>query len=179
MSPADLTLIANARTDSDAFTTLFDRYRPLVNNTIKNYHMRDYSYDDWLQEARIALLKAVERYDGSRGSQFGPYYKMVLNSHLRSLLQRYLAQKRTADVTSDATATENLDAVMPHLVARQVESGLVLRLEFSTFLGQLSPLETTAFHALLKAPTAEQPRAIRRAAERTHTKLLAFMADHR
>lgn len=83
MKATELTLINEAITNSTAFSQLFKQYRPLVLTVLRPYHLRDFSHEDWLQEARIAMLKAITRYDGSSGSQFGPYYRMVLQSHLR------------------------------------------------------------------------------------------------
>ena len=94
MKKEELSLIREAVNDSEAFRKLFEQYRPLVLKVLKPYNLREFSYEDWLQEARIAMIKAVARYDGSSGSQFGPYYRMVLQSHLRSILRRHFAHKR-------------------------------------------------------------------------------------
>ncbi len=69
MKKEELSLIREAVNDSEAFRKLFEQYRPLVLKVLKPYNLREFSYEDWLQEARIAMIKAVARYDGSSGSQ--------------------------------------------------------------------------------------------------------------
>lgn len=178
MKQVEIELIREAVNDSAAFGKLFAQYRPLVLTVLKPYHLRDFSYDDWMQEARIAMLKAVVRYDGSSGSQFGPYYRMVLKSHLRSVLRKHFAHKRLIDANAIPVNDTSLESLHDRLAIRSVEDGLLMRVEFLQFLESLSPLEYEAFEAAILYPS-KKPMLDRhrRALERARAKILKFSRE--
>lgn len=80
----------------DQFQQLFFKYQPLVLHLKQYYYLRDFDHDDWLQESRIALLKATKTYDPHRQTTFGVYYKRILKNHFCSLVRKQEAQKRKA-----------------------------------------------------------------------------------
>ena len=41
--------------DEEAFATLYQKYFPLLLRLKNMYYLRNYVYEDWEQEARIAL----------------------------------------------------------------------------------------------------------------------------
>lgn len=149
------TLIQRASQDSNAFEQLFKQYMPLVGKVIKTYHLRNYTRDDWLQEARIAMLKAVEHFDGSQGSQFGAYYKMVLVSHIRSLLRKQFAQKRTVDKQYVLADVPILEAFQQDLVRGDTVT-VTLNAELADFFADLSPTEQTALNACCIQPRRQR-----------------------
>ena len=181
MKATELTLINEAITNSTAFSQLFKQYRPLVLTVLRPYHLRDFSHEDWLQEARIAMLKAITRYNGSSGSQFGPYYRMVLQSHLRSVLRKHFAHKRRIDATAIPVEDSALESLQERLALRSYEDGLLMRIEFAQFLARLSPLEYEAFEAAVISQTdsSEDPllQRHRRALERSWIKILKFSRE--
>lgn len=82
--------------DDDAFEKLFMQYLPIIYSMQARYLIRDFEYDDWLQEGRIALNDALHSYRRGRGTTFGLYYKMIFENRIRSLLRRQQAKKRLA-----------------------------------------------------------------------------------
>lgn len=177
MLPEELARIEAAKHDSIAFETLFQQYMPLIINTIRPYHLRDYARDDWLQEARIAMHKATLRYDGSAGSKFGPFYKLVLVSHLRSLVRHSFAKKRQADLHPVMLYDSLIENGHHRLTARQVENGMLLRLELVDFVGRLSPLERQAFLSALTREPLPRHHRLARAQERSHRKFIHFIGE--
>ena len=178
MKKEELSLIREAVNDSEAFRKLFEQYRPLVLKVLKPYNLREFSYEDWLQEARIAMIKAVARYDGSSGSQFGPYYRMVLQSHLSSILRRHFAHKRRIDATAIPFKASALESLQERLAIRSVEDGLLMRVEFFQLLENLSPLEYEAFETAVLHPfDTPTSNRFRRALERSRAKIIKFTRE--
>ncbi|WP_179395863.1 sigma-70 family RNA polymerase sigma factor [Lacticaseibacillus absianus] len=176
MTEEELELIRLARTDSVAFERLFRQYLPLVGNTVRQFYLIGFEQEDWLQEARIALLKTVGRYDGSRGSKFGPYYRLVLRSHYRSLLRRQMAKKRHIDSTATLVADPHAEYATYPLTHDERERELIFLATADRFFATLSPLELLALQVnLLGRPEAQQPR-MRRALERAKEKYLRYLA---
>lgn len=175
MTPEELAMIREAATNSDLFRQLFDQYKPMVLTVTKAYYIRDYSLDDWLQEARIALLKAIKSYDGTQGSKFGPFYRLVLLSHIHSLLRRHLAQKRVAD--TQAVVMANPGAILPPSFAsgRRIEDNMVLRSELRNYVASLSPLERQGLLLMINEPAGTVKTSYRRAIERSKIKLTKYL----
>ncbi|MFD1393491.1 sigma-70 family RNA polymerase sigma factor [Lacticaseibacillus jixianensis] len=176
MTPEELAMIRQAATDSDLFAQVFEQYKPMVLTVIKAYYIRDFALDDWLQEARIAMLKAINRYDGSAGSKFGPFFRMVLLSHVHSLLRRHLAQKRSADAT--AVVMANPGAILPPSFAsgQRIEDNMVLRSELAGYVASLSPMERRGLLVVLN-DQGEGALPYRRAIERSKIKFTQFLSQ--
>ncbi|WP_155287800.1 sigma factor [Lacticaseibacillus zhaodongensis] len=169
MEQHELEQIKRAVFDSDAFEEVFTIYRPIVLARLRHYGLRGMAYDDWMQEARIAMLRAAKRYDGSGGSQFGSYYKMVLISHFTSILRGALAQKRAPYNTAilfGASSSEIDNFYSLSQPEGNVERIADVRLEWSDYYNRLSDLEVHALAKLLRNnqnASAREKRAINRA----------------
>lgn len=174
MNAEELSLIQRARTESQAFATLFNQYLPLVLKTVKAYYIRDFAYDDWLQEARIAMLNAVRRYDGSSGSRFGSFYRMVLVSHINSLLRNRLAQKRMADATAIIIPDPIPTTFGEGTVSYRIEENLFIRAELAHFIASLSDLERAGLIAQFDQATRKPDR---RAVERSRAKFGSYLKE--
>lgn len=79
---------------TERFEQLFLQYQPMILNLKHDYFLRDLDHEDWLQESRIALHKAIETFDPQRQTTFGAYYRRVLKNHFCSLLRKQEALKR-------------------------------------------------------------------------------------
>lgn len=174
--PEVLQLVQRAKVDQDAYARLFERYLPLVYKTIRRYHLRDYAQDDWLQEARVALLNAIERFDSSAGSRFGSYYAMVLQSHLNSLLRQNFALKRTA-YTRAIVMPDPVDRRKELLVGRQTEDAQLMLVDLHRLLQELTAIELAVLIAEVSGTMPAQPPRVRHARERTKRKLEHYIND--
>ncbi|MDT2597609.1 sigma-70 family RNA polymerase sigma factor [Enterococcus dongliensis] len=96
--------------DGAAFEKMFSQYLPIVYSMQSRYLIRDFDYDDWLQEGRIALNDALQSYRLGRGTTFGLYYKMIFENRIRSLLRRQQAQKRFAQQQAVSIEKVGLEA---------------------------------------------------------------------
>ncbi|MGG5359599.1 MULTISPECIES: RNA polymerase sigma factor [unclassified Enterococcus] len=80
--------------NEEAFSILYKKYFPLLLRLRSIYYVRHYVHEDWEQEARIALYRALKTYETSKGVSFGSYYKRVLSNQIYSLLRKQNALKR-------------------------------------------------------------------------------------
>lgn len=181
MQRDELMLIARAPGDSDAFAEVFSLYKPIALGLMRQYNLRGMAHEDWLQEAQVALWRAVRMYDASSGSQFGSYYKMILRSHFSSVVRHGLAKKRLlmnsglafseADVDLDAIKNGQRDA------RNAAERSMAVRMDWQEFFDTLSKLERRVFEGLLRSEVPVT-NSDRRASERVHRKLRAFLFDN-
>ena len=56
---------------SDDFEEKFRKYQPVVEILHKKYFLRDYDFDDWLQEGRIIIDKCIKANDLDKGIKSG------------------------------------------------------------------------------------------------------------
>lgn len=180
MEASELALILQAKQDSEAFMQLFRRYKPVALAQMKRVHIRAMAREDWLQEAQLALLRAVRQYDAKSGSQFGAYYKMILHSHYVSLLRRALAKKRAPENSLASLSGEGEQEAWfdkQHRSARnEEERRRALALDWHQFISLLSPLEREALTLCSCGVTSLTPQQ-RRALERVRVKVRRYLLD--
>ncbi len=80
--------------DEEAFSTLYQKYYPLLLRLKNSYYVRNFMNEDWEQEARVALYQALKTYENNKGVSFGSYYKSVITNQIYSLLRKQNALKR-------------------------------------------------------------------------------------
>jgi RNA polymerase sporulation-specific sigma factor len=171
-----MTLVKRAAHDSDAFEALFAQYQPMLINMIEHYHLTGFDRDDWLQESRAALLRAVITFNGDTGSKFGAYFRLVAHSQLNGIVRLNLALKRAIDQNAVLmpTVPENKVRETP----RAYEDSLLMGIELHEFLDTLSAVEALSFWAEINGTLAQQPLKVQRARERTRRKLENYIADY-
>lgn len=59
--------------DADALTALIVRYTPMLKSVVANYYLAGADRDDLLQEAILAFIKAVKRYDPDKTAAFSSF----------------------------------------------------------------------------------------------------------
>ena len=69
-------------------TELFNTHIDLASILAKKWHIDGYDTDDLKQEGLIALWKASERYDPSRGASFRTYASVCINNRYRDLARK-------------------------------------------------------------------------------------------
>lgn len=137
------------------FDTLYRQYYPVIYKMQKKYYLRDFDQEDWLQEGRIIFYRSLERFDATHNVSIGRFFKSNFENHIRSLLRKQCAMKRTIDTTAisldqkvenigesffDFIDSENTNALDQLIVQEKL-------LELSTLL---SPLERATFGEYLE-----------------------------
>ena len=162
--------------DSDAFEALFAQYQPLLLHVVARYHLKGFDRDDWLQESRAALLRTILSFNGTSGSKFGAYFRLVVYSQLNGLVRLNFALKRAID--QNALLMPKVPENHVHESPRAYEDALLMGIEFREFLDHLSAIEAQSFIAEMNGTLSQQPLKVRRARERTRRKLENYIADY-
>ena len=95
----------------DAFSELCKQYQSLIESLSRKYSAMcsgEYSsYDDFLQEAKLALYKAIMRYDAENNSvTFGAFAKVCIRNRLISCVRSLNSKKRRKGENDAKTETE-------------------------------------------------------------------------
>ena len=98
------------------FEELFCRFLPLVKKFNKAYYLRSLEQEDFWQEARMVLHKAVQSYVPEKGLQFASFYKLTLKHHIFSLIRKESAVKRKID-----KGAVSLDAILENQYSNHTE----------------------------------------------------------
>ena len=104
-------LILAVRTGDDgAFRCLCDQYKNLLESMSRKYsamcHGESSTYDDFLQEAKMAFYNSVIRCDVSHGARFGAFAKACVRNRLVSCVRRQNSKKRCKGKGGDAVNGE-------------------------------------------------------------------------
>lgn len=102
--------------DEEAFATLYQKYFPLLLRLKNMYYLRNYVYEDWEQEARIALYQALKTYENNKGVSFGSYYKSIISNQIYSLLRKQNALKRR-DQKDEISIDQKIETEGPDFLA--------------------------------------------------------------
>ena len=81
--------------DEDALNIMITKYEPLIKSKIRKFNFDVSFYDDYLQEGRLVLVKAIERYNTESPKTFNRYFDLILQNRFISL---YRAHKHDAEV---------------------------------------------------------------------------------
>lgn len=102
--------------DEEAFAILYQKYFPLLLRLKNMYYLRNYVYEDWEQEARIALYQALKTYENNKGVSFGSYYKSIISNQIYSLLRKQNALKRR-DQKDELSIDQKVETEGPDFLA--------------------------------------------------------------
>lgn len=143
------------------FEPLFIRFLPLVKKVNKLYDLRFMEEEDFYQEARIVLHRALEFYREGRGLKFAGYYKLMLQNRVYSLIRREGATKRFSDKSSvsyDVLAEKNAKVISSSSINRTdcfltPESILQVKESTEGYFDSLSRLEKEVFSQFIQGKT--------------------------
>lgn len=91
----ELDLIIQARLGTnEGMNEMFTRYRPLIRKVWQQYYVTDLELDDWTQEAKLVMVKALRSYQWRSLDEFGGFYKQSLVNRILDLYRARQAYKR-------------------------------------------------------------------------------------
>lgn len=62
-----------------AYNQLNQKYYPLIIKTIRSFKIKPHLYDDIIQDSKIKLLEAINKFKDSYGLSFYKYYLLILS----------------------------------------------------------------------------------------------------
>ena len=71
--------------DEEALELMFKKYENLILSRIQKYHFPKSQKEDYLQEGRIVLLKAIETYRSEFDKTFTRYFELLLTNRFNTL----------------------------------------------------------------------------------------------
>lgn len=137
--------------DDGVFEILNMKYRPLMVKYTQKFFIPLMDFDDMMQECRVVMFKAIQRYRMDSDASFSTFYGLLLNNHFCQLLRRCTAYKRIgenvlgADKFFDVTDLENYAGVS-YAQAMDPADVVEVREDFFQAYDTLSPHEKATFY---------------------------------
>lgn len=144
-----LSLLADVRVGkSGAFSSLYERYRPLTDKAVNQYFRRfcgdqPEEYKELEEEACIALYRAAVSYVPDRHSTFGLYARTCVRNRLVSYLRKHCRRRSVEPPTAEEPAENEWEAAEDPLDT--VLSDESYRNLMDRFTGALTPFEKEVF----------------------------------
>lgn len=130
------------------FEPLFYRFSPLIKKYMKDYFLEYVEFEDLMQEARLVMLDAVERYDSEKGMRFSGYYRLVLQHHIYGIIRKENAYRRKSDrraVSFDQLLETSHSVQMKFVDFQTPEYLLILRESYEDYGALLSSFEKEVY----------------------------------
>ncbi|WP_268912773.1 sigma-70 family RNA polymerase sigma factor [Lentilactobacillus sp. SPB1-3] len=162
--------------DDEVFEELFIQYYPVARKIQNNFFVSGMDKDDWDQESRIILYKAMQKFNPSMRVSFGSFYSRSLRNRAIDLVRLNNAQKRVPDnQVSSIDVNENYysDTVMDDASTCPERTTMYLE-RFEWVLGECSDMEREALMNMISEPNKNlelnENRALTNAFERCRRK---------
>jgi RNA polymerase sporulation-specific sigma factor len=176
--------------DTSAFDSLYREYHPIVYKFQKKYYIKDFDREDWLQEGRIIFYRSLEKYESGHQITIGQFFKLNFENHIRSLIRKQCAFKRTIDVhaTSLDQKIENQgESFFDYMGTEEADvlDQMIIREKLEQLPTILSPFEKATFQEYVSGKELDQivkdaqseERIIRGAYDRAKKKLKSIIYD--
>lgn len=90
----DLVIEYQSTHNEELFRALLEKNTGLLHIIVMDYRIPKYEIEDLLSESYIALIKAVDNFDPTRGVTFTTALKVFVRQHLNRLYNEVTCQKR-------------------------------------------------------------------------------------
>ncbi len=90
----EVSLIKKAQEgDEEAFSMIYDKYQRMIFFKVKRFYLISIEKEDFVQEGRIGLFKAIKSYDEKKGASFSTFASLCVDRRLLTALNCSSAQK--------------------------------------------------------------------------------------
>lgn len=147
----ELTLIRAVQEsgESEALQFLVDKYQPMIWATVNRFYLRMFDRDDWQQEARIVCYQSCLLYETQHDCQFGAFFKLRFDHHVRNLVRAELALKRKSNLKSVSLDEMMIAETLPGFtIPAERKSRALPDFDWSEYLKRLSEFELQGFKVL-------------------------------
>lgn len=94
MSNEFLVMLLQTDLDPEIFETVVYRFLPMYVKCLSKYRIQRFDLDDYIQEGRIALYTAIQKYELTRESYFAPYFQTIYQNQISNIARKQRAQRR-------------------------------------------------------------------------------------
>ncbi|ALS36490.1 RNA polymerase sporulation-specific sigma factor [Enterococcus rotai] len=176
--------------DTAGFDRLYRKYHPVVYKFRKKYYLKDFDREDWLQEGRIIFYRSLEKYEEAHNVSIGKFFKSNFENHVRSLIRKQCALKRTIDTQSvslDQKIEHQGESFFDYIETEEpdVLEQMIIREKLEQLPTALSPFERITFEEYINGKeldeiakdTDSREVTVRSAYDRAKKKLKAIIYD--
>ncbi|MGX7263646.1 sigma-70 family RNA polymerase sigma factor [Enterococcus crotali] len=176
--------------DTVKFDRLYQKYHPVVYKFQKKYYLKDFDREDWLQEGRIIFHRSLEKYEEVHDVSIGKFFKSNFENHIRSLVRKQCALKRTIDTQSvslDQKMENQGESFFDYIGIEETDvlEQMIIREKLEQLPTMLSPFERTTFQEYMNGKELEEIAkdtdsreiTVRSAYDRAKRKLKAIIYD--
>lgn len=147
--------------DAWAFDHFYRQYHPIVYTFRRKYFLKDFDQEDWLQEGRIIFHRSLERYEDAHSVSIGKFFKFNFENHIRSLVRKQCAFKRTIDTQSvslDQKIEKQGEAFFDFIGMEDTDAleQMIIREKLEQLPSILSPFERITFQEYMNGKELEE-----------------------
>lgn len=140
--------------DEEAIEELLRRFDPLIAAMTHRYFFHEMDKEDFAQEARIMMLRAIERYNEEHSVSFAGYFQRSLRN-LAIECVRHEHRQRVIPYQLFVKG-EKAEQALLSATCDSFEQQVFLKEETGEYLSQLSRFEKKVFMAMLEGETFEE-----------------------
>lgn len=147
--------------DALGFDRLYRKYHPIVYKFQRKYYLKDFDREDWLQEGRIIFHRSLEKYEELHNVSIGQFFKLNFENHIRSLVRKQCAIKRTIDAQSislDQKIENQGESFFDYIEIEDADvlEQMIIREKLEKLPTVLSPFERTTFEEYMNGKELEE-----------------------
>lgn len=87
--------------NEEALEIMFKKYEPLILSKIKKFKFNKLYWEDYLQEGRLMLLKAIKSYDPNSRKTFNKYFDLILTNRFISIIRKDKKETEVAFIAEE------------------------------------------------------------------------------
>ena len=140
--------------EEEAITELLRRFDPLIMSIHHHYFFHEMDQDDFAQEARIMMLRAVHKYDENHAVSFAGYYQRCLKNLAVECLRREHRQRLIPHEL--VVRGEKAELALLSASVDSCERQVLLHEEAEEYFHHLSRFERDVFLGVLDGATFEE-----------------------
>ncbi len=73
--------------NEEALEVIFSKYEPLIKSKISKFNLDKKNLEDYLQEGRVMLHKAIKLYNSNSPKTFNKYFDLILTNHFLTIIR--------------------------------------------------------------------------------------------
>ena len=93
--------------NEEALELMFLKYEPLIIKKIKSFKLNNLYFEDYLQEGRLMLHKAIRCYNINSAKTFNRYFDLLLTNRFISILRKTKKEIDESYKISEALSVDN------------------------------------------------------------------------